>query len=116
MSTIQPVGTDDFDLDQLLERYSRIKTKKIYLLIAMVLLFIGTAGTFFVIQESSQKLDKVTGTTIELAEAVVDSDICKKSPAADTCRKAEAVLKDPHNNGLQQNGTGTVALDVKLVP
>lgn len=103
--------SDDLDVDTIVARYTRGKSKILCLFAAMILLFTGCFGTFVTLQGADDQLTQTHLTVVQLAELAVNSPTCEKNPGDERCRKAQAVLDNP-NAATQQ----AQAEDLQLIP
>ncbi len=100
------------DVDEILARYKRSKSKLVFLVCAIGFIFLGTIGGYFSLQLSTSRLEEAQLTVIEFAEVTVKSDHCVSVPTDSVCVKAQEILREKSTN---LNPTGKIKQEPMFV-
>lgn len=83
------------DIDELLEKYHKSKSKFFFLICAVACIFLGTVGGFYSIQASNEKIAVVGESTIEFARIAASSEYCQVHKENTACQKAILAIEEP---------------------
>jgi hypothetical protein len=83
------------DVDAILDRYRKSRAKILFLVGAIVFIFLGTISGYSALQISMARLHTLSATTIELATATAESEKCIQEPTDKICITAKELVADP---------------------
>lgn len=83
------------DVDEIFNKYKKSRTKLIFLVSAIVLIFLGTIGGYTALQMKTAKLEATSQSTLDFARITVQSNFCTDNPKDATCEKAKAIVDNP---------------------
>ena len=83
------------DVDEILERYRKSKTKIIFLVCAVAFIFWGTMSGYSSLQLSTSRFEALSSTTVEFAVVTAESEKCVINPSEKVCIKAKEIAADP---------------------
>lgn len=87
---------DDFvDVDLILAKYRKSKSKVVFLVCALAMIFFGTVSSYAAIQFKSAQVETVSQSTLEFAKITATSEYCENNAGSETCQKAVELVKDP---------------------
>lgn len=89
-------GLDSYvDVDEILTRYRKSRSKVFFLICAMACIFLGTVGGFYTIQVTSAKIAVVGESTLEFARIAASSEYCQVNSENAACKKAILAIEEP---------------------